>query len=236
MHKLSDQFRTPPWLFKLLDETFGPFFVDACCNKNNCLVSFQKEALQYYNEENYDYLASDMRKIYEKVGEIRGNMMLTTSPNIFMNPPYSNSIPFVQKAWEDAKYFRIVLLVRDDPSTNWYKEVINNATQHYNPPKDWNEFKLDCEKAAVTTLITKSTVIHLPRRIKFYASEEMMEADALKRPEKVIYYTSDSNVNAVRLADAPLKTKNYIRKEDGIECKDSYNFPICVIVLDRRHS
>lgn len=38
----------------------------------------------------------------------------------FMNPPYSNPKPFIEKAWEDSKYCKIVCLVKCDPSTKWW--------------------------------------------------------------------------------------------------------------------
>lgn len=37
-----------------------------------------------------------------------------------MNPPYSNPKPFIEKAWEDSKYCKIVCLVKCDPSTKWW--------------------------------------------------------------------------------------------------------------------
>lgn len=105
----SDEWCTPPELFKELDEVFN-FFWDACCTKNNCLVKGQGI------EVGYDYLQEDSSK-YDYPGE----------GSIFINPPYSNPLPFIKKAWEDAKYFRVVCLVKHDHTTKWFNYALDQA-------------------------------------------------------------------------------------------------------------
>jgi len=40
----------------------------------------------------------------------------------FVNPPYSNPLPWVKKAiYESNRYRRIVLLLKHDSSTEWYR-------------------------------------------------------------------------------------------------------------------
>jgi len=46
-----------------------------------------------------------------------------SADNIFINPPYSNPLPWVQKAIETNHNYgtRIVMLLKHDTSTTWYK-------------------------------------------------------------------------------------------------------------------
>ena len=46
-----------------------------------------------------------------------------------MNPPYSNPLPFVQKALEEHKKYgiKVVLLMKCDPSTRWYKTLFEGG-------------------------------------------------------------------------------------------------------------
>lgn len=109
MTKLSDQWQTPDWLFKELDDEFH-FNIDLCCNILNtkavALIDDKTGGIR-------DYLNTDISK-YKK----HGNSM-------FMNPPYSNPKPFVEKAWEDSKHCKIVLLLKVDPSTKWWSVFWN---------------------------------------------------------------------------------------------------------------
>ncbi|MDY0609256.1 phage N-6-adenine-methyltransferase, partial [Pasteurella multocida] len=49
---------------------------------------------------------------------------------IFVNPPYSNPLPFVQRAAElrNAGYL-VVMLLPADKSTKWYQVIQDNATE-----------------------------------------------------------------------------------------------------------
>jgi hypothetical protein len=112
MSKDRDGWQTPKDLFNFLDEKYGPFFWDACCDQDNCLIPKQKAVLKNLPEtcglvvygRYYDYLESNFIDI-----AIENSTKATKS--IFMNPPYSNPGPFLKKAWEDSKYYKIVCLV-----------------------------------------------------------------------------------------------------------------------------
>lgn len=238
MTKLSDTYRTPLWLFKLLDDQFN-FFWDACCDENNCLVKnqfYQLSELGLIGYRPYNYLNTNLLQISNEYH----THYMDKDYSVFMNPPFSDPMPFIKKAWEDSKYFRHVLLVRDDPSTDWYKHLVGNSTLHKNPGTG-SEFKIDISdvKEEMENNGHTSAVIHLPKRIKFYASEEILQEDYLNNidhkdvrccaPDETDNYISHAITGHL------LETKNFIRKEDGIECKNSYNFPIAIIVLDRRH-
>jgi len=92
----SDQWETPQWLFDELNEEFN-FDFDLCATDKNTkchwhITDYLKPLPHYCND----------------------------GINCFMNPPYSNPLPFVQKAWEDSKRCKIVCLLKCDPSTKTF--------------------------------------------------------------------------------------------------------------------
>lgn len=93
--KESDLWETPQWLFDELNEEFN-FEIDLCANKDN------HKCNMYFN----NYLVKDM-----STGSLLGFNIA------FMNPPYSNPLPFINKAYEDSKYCKIVMLIKCDTST-----------------------------------------------------------------------------------------------------------------------
>ena len=45
----------------------------------------------------------------------------------YVNPPYSNPLPWVEKAIEESKKGKtIVMLLRLDSSTKWYRKLVEN--------------------------------------------------------------------------------------------------------------
>ena len=43
----------------------------------------------------------------------------------YVNPPYSNPLPWIKKAIEESKKgVNVIMLLRVDPSTNWYRLLI----------------------------------------------------------------------------------------------------------------
>lgn len=95
--KLSDEWCTPQWLFDELNEEFN-FTHDLCANDYNNKMGHIA----------YNYLSTNFQYTFPL-------------PHCaFMNPPYSNPKPFIEKAWEDSKLFPIVCLVKCDPSTRWW--------------------------------------------------------------------------------------------------------------------
>lgn len=54
----------------------------------------------------------------------------------YINPPYSNPLPWVEKAFIEAKKgIKIVMLLRCDPSTVWYRKLIEGKAiiSFFNP-------------------------------------------------------------------------------------------------------
>lgn len=110
MEKLSDQWQTPKWLFDELNAEFH-FDIDLCATKEN------SKCIAYYD----DYL-NDIASIKgdSEIQQVKLSLLDWGMDTVFMNPPYSNPRPFIEKAWDDARYCRIVALVKADPSTRWW--------------------------------------------------------------------------------------------------------------------
>lgn len=103
--RLSDEWQTPQWLFDELNAEFD-FTIDLCASRENRKCPLHLE----------DYLNTDV--------------IALRNQSSFMNPPYSNPKPFIEKAWADSWYCRIVCLVKCDPSTRWWATFWN-----YDPHK-----------------------------------------------------------------------------------------------------
>lgn len=139
--KPSDEWQTPKALFKELDELYGPFFWDACCNEENCLVTEQISILR--ESKPYDYLLWKHMELFHRM-------------NIFMNPPYSNPEPFIKKAWEDAKYFRVVILVPVSILSNKYMDFLDGMGSD-----------VFANKIVTREWRNGIEIVHLSRRVKF---------------------------------------------------------------------
>lgn len=174
----SDEWRTPQWLFEELNEEFN-FDIDLCATRENSkcrdycidyLTNYWVCALDRENSTRTDFKKS--------IG--RGQFIKTA----FMNPPYSDPKPFIEKAWEDSKYCKIVCLVKCDPSTEWwatfwdYMEVTikcfncNEGLSH----KSTTGGRYPCDICSLKGYIVKKPgpkpgceVRFFPKRIKFVA-------------------------------------------------------------------
>jgi len=133
--KLSDSWATPQWLFDKLNREHGPFDIDLCATKENSKCN--AHAIDYLNDIYIHELSGSF---------IEGYPLSELGGTAFMNPPYSNPLPFVEKAWEDARFCRIVLLLKVDTSTKWWSVF-------------W-DYELNGPKPGCT-------VQFLPKRVKF---------------------------------------------------------------------
>ena len=131
MSKLSDGWRTPQWLYDELNTEFN-FDVDLCANNENSKCRY------YYKDCLHNTLP-----LLTTGGDYFGNLILAKQQIncAFMNPPYSNPKPFIEKAWEDAKYFRIVCLVKCDPSTKWWAMFWEYKKEIYTCPQCDEEYE-----------------------------------------------------------------------------------------------
>ena len=227
--KQSDQFRTPPKLFKELNEVFN-FFWDACCDKDNCLLPSQAPLITDFGE--YNYLTYKWR---------RHQLDLYKDMSIFMNPPYSKPSKdnpginaFIEKAWKDSKHFRVVMLVKADMSTDWFNyPLIQRCGQIITEYQSTYELSFCCREILKAMEAEKKRmsiesprmsysgigILHLRKRIKFYVSEEVFMNDYKLHPE---------------FKGCVDHSKNYKRVQDGIVSKSSANFPSMVMIFDRR--
>lgn len=148
--KLSDQGQTPDWLFKELDEEFN-FDIDLCANFNNykCSVFFDDYLLNKF------YIWGASNGCYPD--DYRELIKDTTC---FMNPPYSNPTPFIEKAWEDSRHCKIVCLVKCDPSTRWWATFWNRLPVVIVFPDGKQGWEKDGPKPGCE-------VRFLPKRVKF---------------------------------------------------------------------
>ncbi|WP_342665254.1 phage N-6-adenine-methyltransferase [Trabulsiella guamensis] len=105
-----DLWRTPPALFVSLDAEFC-FQLDAAAAPHNALCRKLITAEQNTLETPWaDYLS------------IPGY--------VWLNPPYSDIMPFVKKATaESANQIGTVMLVPADTSVGWFKEAIQTASE-----------------------------------------------------------------------------------------------------------
>lgn len=90
-----DERGTPLWLYKDLDRVFN-FVLDVCASEEN------------HKHENYFTKAEN--SLIQEWGIIN-----------FMNPPYSDMSPWIDKAYEESQKGRVTVgLLKSDHSTKWF--------------------------------------------------------------------------------------------------------------------
>ncbi len=110
----NDLWETPQYIFDWLDEEFN-FELDVAASQENtkCGLFWSKE---------FSALDRSWNLYNVKTGKHAEN-------KCFMNPPYSNPLPWVKKAYEESqKGCTVVCLLPADISTKWFHEwVIGKA-------------------------------------------------------------------------------------------------------------
>jgi phage N-6-adenine-methyltransferase len=105
----NDSWATPQYIFDWLDEEFH-FGLDAACTFSNCKC----ERGLFYPD--YDALTEDWSK---------DNELNETYRNVWLNPPYSNPLPWVKKAYEEGtEGTTVVCLLPADTSTKWFHDWV----------------------------------------------------------------------------------------------------------------
>jgi phage N-6-adenine-methyltransferase len=178
----SDSWETPQWLFDLLDKEFN-FVVDACAVEDN---------VKAQNGNFFQDASKEWKSQYLK---IPGQCPEDSKNAVFLNPPYSNPGPFLERAWEFSKNMKVVCLVRDDPTTKWYKKILQDI--HTSEPK----------YGMLTWYLSKFDSLHLHN----------ITSERVHKPSSYI----------IRL---PKRLKF---ERNGVP-GGTYNFPCCIIVMDRR--
>jgi phage N-6-adenine-methyltransferase len=121
--KLSDQWETPRWIFDYLDKRFN-FIVDVCATKENSKCPFFIEDALIEN-----VCWSFLAKSAQQVSDFEESFIDTGIGSYFMNPPYSDSEPFIRRAWEESNNYQVVCLLKSDPSTQWWGIFWDYSTQ-----------------------------------------------------------------------------------------------------------
>lgn len=197
--KLSDCLQTPDWLFKELDEEFH-FNIDLCATKENskcvlfCTDYINNMVGSVYNTMNYPCFQEYIRE------------NLLNSGTCFMNPPYSNPKPFIEKAWEDSKHCKIVALVKCDPSTKWW------ATFWY-----YDDIKLDKTNSTIPSNFGKTLKTRGPKRgceVRFFPKRIKFDPPKGYKAERVTQCGS-------RVTKEPIKLSGTA-------------FPCALLIFDRR--
>lgn len=115
-----DEARTPPSLFKKLDDRFH-FLLDVACTTENCLTY-----RGIFRDIGFDALTLDWH------GELDYNGHLKKYEPIFCNPPYSrgNIDRFIKKGYEESlKGATVVMLLPMDSSTKVFHEYCMKASE-----------------------------------------------------------------------------------------------------------
>ena len=106
----KDSWRTPLYFFDALNKEFG-FDVDLCASKENklCLDYFSEDRSAIDFEWNFHY----------------------TSAVCFLNPPYSQTQVWMERAAQQAKLHNItvVALVNANTDTKWFADAVESSNE-----------------------------------------------------------------------------------------------------------
>lgn len=109
----GDLWRTPQQVIDYIESRFGEIKVDLCASEDGHVCKF-------YLDVGDNFLSDDA--LFSMDGAIElGDLC-------WMNPPYSNPLPFVQQAikWSQAGY-AVAGILNNDSSTKWFVELEKNA-------------------------------------------------------------------------------------------------------------
>lgn len=107
----NDLWRTPPEVVDYIQSRFGKIQLDLCASETGSVCDFYLD--EHDNFLNDAWLASSM---------------IDNGQLCWMNPPYSNPLPFVKQAikWSRAGY-AVAGILNNDPSTKWFIHLENKA-------------------------------------------------------------------------------------------------------------
>jgi len=116
----NDQWRTPPEVFNNLNKEFE-FVADMAASAENKLVDFV-----YFTEE-FDSLSFDWT---DKINQAYPNSNHGNNHYVWCNPPYSNPMPWINKALESQKNgLGVVMLLNDDKSVGWFARALLGVSE-----------------------------------------------------------------------------------------------------------
>lgn len=236
MTKLSDEWRTPQWLFNELNQEFN-FVIDLCATEKNRKV---------FNIWSEDYLNDNYLGWYDCHTPIYKDLIKNLTLCAFMNPPYSNPKPFIEKAWEDSKYCKIVCLVKCDPSTKWWATFwdynitcpwcIRDDQTGFNPHDAARILNCEhCDNGIYYGPKLGCKVRFFSKRIKFNPPLELINnKDIIKKGDKWIW---QCRCGGSRFWSCVSENDTYC---DFDTCKHNKEvtgakFPNALIIMDRRN-
>jgi phage N-6-adenine-methyltransferase len=108
----GDLWRTPQQVIDYIENRFGEIKLDLCASEDGQVCSNYITEKENFLDDNVLYKLDD----------------LYCGSLCWMNPPYSNPLPFVKQAikWSQAGY-AIAGILNNDSSTKWFVELEKNA-------------------------------------------------------------------------------------------------------------
>lgn len=118
----KDTYRTPMYFVTWLRRRQGWWhnWIDGCASKKNAVFD--------------NYIGKGIDAIFPDFLDFDPLSIVTDFADAdiayFVNPPYSNPMPFVKRAAElKQQGYLVVMLLPADKSTKWYKVIQDNATE-----------------------------------------------------------------------------------------------------------
>lgn len=107
----NDLWITPPEVIDYIENRFGKIQIDLCASDEGYVCNFYITEQENFLDDNW-YL----------------DTMVDYGALCWLNPPYSNPLPFVKQAikWSNAGY-AVAGILNNDTSTKWYVELKENA-------------------------------------------------------------------------------------------------------------
>lgn len=234
----SDSWRTPQDLFEILDkggvyqsikfDGFN-FDIDLCASKGNSKCQYY--CVDYLRGliENIAYKDCPYGQVQIGFSSIIHDAFHGKEPfkinTCFMNPPYSNPLPFIEKAWEDSKHCKIVCI---------YSELEYYADGELCPNQNIKLLEKIGEKPGCE-------VIFFPKRIKFDPPVELVNSgEAWKEGNSWVKGCPhcDNGRMYSRFHTGTFLDCDY----DCLDCKgrgytklNGPSFASCLIIMDRRN-
>lgn len=112
----KDLWQTPRDLFNVLNREFD-FQLDSCASKENTLCKY------FFSEEN-----SALENEWNKPDWFS---ISTEIKSVFINPPYSQTQAFINRAAQQAKLHNltVVALVNANTDVNWFSNAVSTANE-----------------------------------------------------------------------------------------------------------
>jgi len=258
--KLSDQWQTPARLFEKLTEEFN-FDIDLCATKENSKCfwycsDYLTDCIDYKGREQW---LGELSLF--PINEFKG-FLLAKKRTAFMNPPYSNPKPFIEKAWEDSKHCKIICLIKCDPSTRWWATFWEYESNNFKC-KDCGNFvergqgkNLNCSTYPRCNKCGKSWVYRtkkgpkpgcevrfFPKRIQFGPPQQLIDSgEAWKLKNKWVQNCNCCDNGTVILKDVYVESLFYETyktnckkcKGKGYKALSGPTFPCALLIFDRR--